>query len=140
MLTDTSTSAYQIQHLLGKENYQTWAVKITDILTDLQLEDYPKGQLLKRSSVVPPPITITIPDGTTTTITSSITVSTATASKWERKDRQALSAIRLRVTNGPLVYITNASSAKEAWDCVKDARASGWTEHQYHNSQWTQIQ
>ncbi|CAK5270962.1 unnamed protein product [Mycena citricolor] len=119
MSTDASTSAYRIQHLLGEENYQTWAVKITDILTDLQLDDYPKGRLLKPGSRVPPPITITNPDGTTTTITSSITVSTATASEWERKDRQALSAIRLRVTDGPLVYITNASSAKEAWDVLE---------------------
>jgi hypothetical protein len=43
MSSDVSTSAYRIQHLLGEENYQTWSVKITDILTDLGLDNYPRA-------------------------------------------------------------------------------------------------
>ncbi|KAJ7203447.1 hypothetical protein B0H12DRAFT_980181, partial [Mycena haematopus] len=68
-------SAYRIQHLLGEENYATWAVKMTDILTDQGLIEY----------------------------------------NWDRKDRQALSQIRLRVSDDPLVCITDATTSSAAW-------------------------
>ena len=95
-MSDASTSAYRIQHLQGEENYQTWAVKITDILSDLGLDDYAKGRIPKPNA----------PD------TDSAVI------EWSRKDRQALSAIRLRVADGPLVYITSALTSKAAWDTL----------------------
>ncbi|CAK5271388.1 unnamed protein product [Mycena citricolor] len=39
---------------------------------------------------------------------------------WEEKDRRALSAIRLRVADGPLIYITDAVTSKSAWDTLMD--------------------
>ncbi|KAK7027129.1 hypothetical protein R3P38DRAFT_3191448 [Favolaschia claudopus] len=36
-------------------------------------------------------------------------------SSWERKDRQALSAIRLRVADGPLVYISGATDSRHCY-------------------------
>jgi hypothetical protein len=95
-MSDATTSAYRIQHLIGEENYQTWSVKITDILTDLGLDDYPKGRISKPNSPDTDPAVI----------------------EWYKKDRQALSAIRLRVSDGPLVYITSSATSKEAWDTL----------------------
>ncbi|KAJ7211068.1 hypothetical protein B0H12DRAFT_1033521, partial [Mycena haematopus] len=84
-MSDSTTSAYRIQHLLGEENYATWAVKMTDILTDQGLIEY------------------------------------ATAiQNWDRKDRQALSQIRLRVSDDPLVYITDATTSSAAWKTLAD--------------------
>src|ERR1700678_2907261 len=42
----------------------------------------------------------------------------ASQSGWRKKDRLALSMIRLRVANKMLVYITSLISAKEAWDAL----------------------
>ncbi|KAJ6563998.1 hypothetical protein DFH08DRAFT_720898, partial [Mycena albidolilacea] len=84
-MSDVTTSAYRIQHLLGEENYPTWAVKLTDILTDQGLIDYAAAILA-----------------------------------WERKDRQALSQIRLRVSDDPLVYITDATTSSSAWRTLAD--------------------
>ncbi|KAJ7138257.1 hypothetical protein C8R44DRAFT_531271, partial [Mycena epipterygia] len=81
-------SAYRIQHLSGEENYSTWAVKLTDILTDQGLIDY----------------------GT----------QAAAIAEWDKKDRQALSQIRLRVSDDPLVYITNAKTSSAAWNTLAD--------------------
>ena len=92
-MSDATTSAYRIQHLTGEENYQTWSIKMTDILTDLDLDDYVKGRSQKPNE-------------------------SDAAIAWSKKDHQALSAIRLRVADGPLVYITNASTSKEAWDIL----------------------
>jgi hypothetical protein len=95
-MSDATTSAYRIQHLSGEENYQTWSVKVTDILTDLGLIDYPMGRIPKPSA----------PD------------TDATVVEWYKKDRQALSAIRLRVADGPLIYITTSPTSKDAWDIL----------------------
>jgi len=95
-MSDATTSAYRIQHLSGEENYQTWSVKVTDILTDLGLIDYPMGRIPKPSA----------PDNDSTVV------------EWYRKDRQALSAIRLRVADGPLIYITTSPTSKDAWDIL----------------------
>ncbi|KAJ7144023.1 hypothetical protein C8R44DRAFT_973763 [Mycena epipterygia] len=44
-MSNSTTSAYRIQYLLGKENYATWAVKMTDILTDQGLIEYVSGAI-----------------------------------------------------------------------------------------------
>ncbi|KAJ6550637.1 hypothetical protein DFH09DRAFT_925831, partial [Mycena vulgaris] len=87
-MSDSTTSAYQIQHLLGEDNYCTWSVKLMDILTDQGLVDY----------------------------------ATAIA-EWDSKDRKALSQICLRVADDPLVYITDATTSKAAWDTLADTYA-----------------
>ena len=38
---------------------------------------------------------------------------------WKKKDRMALSTIRLRVANKVLVYIVSLTMTKEAWDTLK---------------------
>ncbi|KAF5374058.1 hypothetical protein D9757_010721 [Collybiopsis confluens] len=75
-MSDSTTSAYRIQHLSGVENYSTWKIKMLDILTDMGLEDYALGA-------------ITRPNDATA------------AADWSKKDRQTLSAIRLRVGDEP---------------------------------------
>ena len=94
-MSDSTTSAYRIQHLSGVENYSTWKVKMLDILTDMGLEEYALGA------------------------TSPPNDPTAKAA-WDKKDRQTLSAIRLRVGDEPLVYISDASSAEMAWSTLSD--------------------
>jgi hypothetical protein len=43
---------------------------------------------------------------------------TASQSGWRKKDRLALSMIRLRVADKMLVYVTSSTSAKEVWDAL----------------------
>ena len=69
-MSDSTTSTYRIQHLSGVENHSTWKIKMLDILTDMGLEEYALG-------------TISRPNDPTAKAT------------WDKKDRQALSAIRL---------------------------------------------
>ncbi|CAK5284592.1 unnamed protein product [Mycena citricolor] len=96
MSSDAASSAYRIQHLTGEDNIQTWTVKMTDILTDMGLHGYPSGTIPKPA----------LPD------------SDATVIAWSEKDRRALSAIRLRVADGPLIYITDAKTSQAAWDTL----------------------
>ncbi|KAF5363236.1 hypothetical protein D9757_005853 [Collybiopsis confluens] len=94
-MSDAVTSAYRIQHLSGPENYPTWRTKMLDILTDLGLEEYVLG---------------------TNTEPNDASAKTS----WARKDRQALSAIRLRVGDEPLVYISDATSSASAWETLSE--------------------
>ncbi|KAJ3766065.1 hypothetical protein FB446DRAFT_601968, partial [Lentinula raphanica] len=88
-------SSYRIQHLTGVENYSTWKIKMLDILTDMGLEDYALGAITQPTD-------------------------TAAAADWTKKNRQTLSAIRLRVRDEPLIYISDASSASAAWTILSD--------------------
>jgi transposase InsO family protein len=137
-MTDSTTSAHRIQHLAGATDYPTWAARIIDILTDMQLDDYPSGRILKPGTAVPA-VVVTPFSGTGTGTSQQLSAAAAAAqpatptpaavstpaigaqsiADWERKDRQALSAIRLRVSDAPLVYITNAKTSKEAWDTLE---------------------
>jgi hypothetical protein len=95
-MTDTSThtNVYQIEPLAGAENYAVWKIKMMDILTGQDLWNYVDG-------------TTKLPEGETEQAT------------WRKKDRMALSAIRLRVADKMLVYVASAESAKDAWDSLK---------------------
>lgn len=97
-MSTESTSTYRIDPLRGADNYAVWKVKMTDILTDLSLIDY---------------ISATAP-----TLASDQS-KTTTIQNWTTKDRKALSTIRLRVADGPLVYIASAKTSKDAWETLK---------------------
>src|ERR1700761_6067985 len=109
-MSESSSSTYRIQHLLGEENYPTWSVKMTDILTDLQLIGYLDGTIAQPTHTLDSAGAIVDPNGT----------QAATITKWEQKDRQALSQIRLRVSDDPLVYITDAITSAAAWKTLSD--------------------
>ncbi|KAL4268976.1 hypothetical protein AB1N83_002396 [Pleurotus pulmonarius] len=71
--TDNSTtsSIYRIEPLKGLENYAVWKIKMTDMLTDMGIYEHAtKG----------------MPE--TTVLASDVEA-------WKKKDRQALSMIRL---------------------------------------------
>ena len=89
----TSTNAYQIDPLLGAENYSVWKVKMTDILTELGYWE--------------------IVDGTSQKPAEKL-------EDWIKNDRSALSAIRLRVADKMLVYVASAKSLNAAWKSLKD--------------------
>ncbi|KAL0958937.1 hypothetical protein HGRIS_014980 [Hohenbuehelia grisea] len=93
--TDTtgSSSIYRINPLKGSENYSVWKMKLIDILTDLGLIEYADG------TAKPPEQSAT----------------DAAKQEFTRKDRQALSTIRLRVADKLLVYIAGSTSANSAW-------------------------
>ena len=92
--TSTHTNVYRIEPLTGAENYAVWKIKMMDILTGQDLWEYI--------------------DGTTTLPTDE-----AQQPAWRKKDRMALSMIRLRVADKMLVYVASSTSAKEAWDTLK---------------------
>lgn len=109
-MSDSTTSAYRIQHLLGEENYATWAVKMTDILTDQGLIDYVSGVLPRPQHTLNTSGDIVDPQGTQAQVIQN----------WDRKDRLALSQIRLRVSDDPLIYITDATTSYSAWKTLAD--------------------
>lgn len=82
-MSDSTTSAYRIQHLLGEENYTTWAVKMTDILMDQGLIDYVLGDITRPVHTLNATGDIVDPQGTRAQEIQA----------WDRKDRQALSQI-----------------------------------------------
>jgi hypothetical protein len=100
-MSDSTTSAYRIQHLLGEENYTTWSVKMEDILTDQGLLDYVLGIISRPQHTRNADGDIVDPQGTQAQAIQA----------WDCKDRQALSQIRLRVSDDPLVYITDAKTS-----------------------------
>ena len=92
-MSDNAQSAYRIQYLTGEENYDIWAIRMKDILTDQELWDYVDGTEKK-------------PDDP------------ALAKVWTKKDNQALTQIRLRVMEVPLVWIRDANTSKDAWQAL----------------------
>lgn len=89
-----STSVYRIDPLKGPDHYPTWKIKMTDILTDLGLWEYVSGDLKAPTDA-------------------------DQLAAWKKKDRQALSTIRLRVADETIVYIASATTSKGAWDTLK---------------------
>lgn len=94
-MSDTSSSIYCIQQLTGVENYSTWKVKMLDILTDMGLYGYALGNVTRPADQALQP-------------------------DWDKKDRQALSAIRLQVGDDPLIYICDATTSSSAWTTLAD--------------------
>ena len=95
-MTESSshTNVYRIEPLTGAENYAVWKIKMMDILTGQDLWEYVEG-------------TITQPSDT------------AGKAAWKKKDRMALSTIRLRVADKMLVYVASSTTAREAWEALR---------------------
>ena len=92
--SSTHTNVYRIEPLTGAENYAVWKIKMMDILTGQDLWEYVEG-------------TITQPSDT------------AGKAAWKKKDRMALSTIRLRVADKMLVYVASLTTAREAWEALR---------------------
>ncbi|KAF8900530.1 hypothetical protein CPB85DRAFT_1201949, partial [Mucidula mucida] len=88
-------SVYRIDFLRGPENYPVWKIKMLDIMTDQSLNDY-----IAETAAAPSDASL--------------------VAAWKKSDRKALSTIRLRVSDNVLVYIANATSAKGAWDTLRN--------------------
>src|SRR6202522_145712 len=91
--TSTSTNVYRIEPLTRAENYAVWKIKMIDILTGQDLWEY-----VDETTILP--------------------TDTASQSGWRKKDRLALSMIRLRVADKMLVYVASLTSAREAWETL----------------------
>src|SRR5271155_5422974 len=92
-VTTGSTNVYRIEPLKGAENYAVWKIKMMDILTDQGLWDY---------------------------VTETAPTDPDLLSAWNKKDRTALSTIRLRIADKLLVYVASAKTAKAAWEALKN--------------------
>ena len=90
--TETSGS-YRIEPLKGAENYITWRVQISDILTDMGLWDYTSGASARPNT---------------------------SFEEWDKKDRKALTTIRLRVSNTMMTHVISAATSKEAFDALSN--------------------
>ncbi|KZV99858.1 hypothetical protein EXIGLDRAFT_831224 [Exidia glandulosa HHB12029] len=84
----------KIESLQGEHNYNAWRVQISDYLNELGLGGHIDG---------------------------STQLSTATdAAAWRKSDAKALRQIRMRVAKDIIVYVQDASTAKEAWDTLAE--------------------
>ncbi|KAF8182785.1 hypothetical protein K438DRAFT_1767220 [Mycena galopus ATCC 62051] len=83
---------------------------MTDILTDQGLIDYVSGSLPCPQHTFNATGDIVDPQGTQAQAIQA----------WDRKDRQALSQIRLHVSDDPLVYITDTTTSLCAWQTLAD--------------------
>ncbi|KAF8149777.1 hypothetical protein K438DRAFT_2085717 [Mycena galopus ATCC 62051] len=83
---------------------------MTDILTDQGLIDYVSGSLPRPQHTFNATGDIVDPQGTQAQAIQA----------WDCKDRQALSQIRLRVSDDPLVYITDTTTSLCAWQTLAD--------------------
>jgi hypothetical protein len=102
-----SSSSYKIKPLDGAATYPTWSIKLMDILTEAGLYEYVFGSKTYRP-VLAPQRTVTIPGNTPDAPTTTQTIPAVTEADiedWETKQRKALSTIRLRVGDAPMVYV-----------------------------------
>jgi hypothetical protein len=74
-MSDSTSSAYR-QHLSGEENYSTWAVKLTGILTDQGLIHYANGTIPQPQHTLTATGQIVDPQGTQATAIA----------EWDKKD------------------------------------------------------
>src|ERR1700761_6811915 len=95
-MSDNSVShRVTIEPLRGADNFQVWKIKMTDVLTDLSLDDY----------IIP---------------TAAEPADATAKAPWKKGDRKALATIRLRVADSVLVYIAGSKSAKTAWETLSN--------------------
>lgn len=84
----------KIESLQGEQNYNAWRVQMFDYLSEMGLGGHVDG---------------------------STQLSQATdAAAWRKSDAKALRQIRMRVARDIIVYVQDASSAKEAWDTLAE--------------------
>ncbi|CAK5269961.1 unnamed protein product [Mycena citricolor] len=93
----TDNSAYRIKPLENAESYSSWSTKMINILMDQDLDDYVIGSKQTQPTV------------------SSDTAGAVVMEGWKKKQRKALSAIRLRVGDGPMAYIQACTTGINAW-------------------------
>src|SRR5271156_1946662 len=103
--TTSSSHAYRIDPLLGAENYAVWKIKMTDILTDQGYMDIVDG-----SEPLP-------------TVEAQIKL-------WKKKDRAALSMIRLRIADKMLIYVASSTTITRGLGYNQtDVGTSGGSQH-----------
>ena len=93
--TSETSGTYRIDPLRGAENYITWRVQISDILMDMGLWEYASGEKARPSDE-------------------------ALIADWVKKDRKALTAIRLRVSNAMMAHVISAETSKDAFDTLSN--------------------
>lgn len=93
MSTYEGSGSYRIDPLRGADNYITWRVQISDILTDMGLLEYVNGEKPKSADKAMQP-------------------------DWIKKDRKALTVIRLRVSNDMMAHIVSVETSKDAFDSL----------------------
>ncbi len=95
---------------LTNDNYVTWKIQMWDILSDLDLIEH-----------VETPESKTEADGTVKATGGAIdmAVCNVRGKDFVKKDRSALTQIRLRVTGGVMTYISGAETAYAAWEALR---------------------
>lgn len=83
----------KIEPLQGERNYNAWRVQVLDVLNEYGLGGYVDGSTQR---------------------------SATNAADWRKNDAKALRQIRMRVAKDIVVYVQDASSAKEAWDTLAE--------------------
>lgn len=117
-----SSNVYRIEALKGAENYATWRVKMEDILTSLDLWDYARGVVAV--STTPTAQQVAQHTADTAAAVAAGTPPPAplatglTQDAWSKRDRAALTAIRLRVADAVIVYVSSAETSKVAWETL----------------------
>jgi transposase InsO family protein len=91
-MADTTTNSVRIEPLKGTDNIIVWSVRVKDLLRSQKLWKYVDG-------TAPKP-----------------TEGAADQTAWAENDQSALTLIRLRVTDAPLMHIASAEDSKTAWD------------------------
>lgn len=99
----TDALRFKIEALTGAENWQTWKVRLSDILNDADLWDYVSGELSCPS-----------PPSPNATAEAKAEIE-KTIKEWRSKDRRALTAIRLRVADKILIYVKAAQTSHDTW-------------------------
>ena len=92
-LTEYS-GTYRIESLKGADNYLAWRIQMSDILFAYEVWDHIEGMATTR------------PEDTTLALI------------WDKADRKALTAIRLRISAGMMTYVLSVTMAKAAWDAL----------------------
>lgn len=94
-MSDSISHRVSIEPLRGPENFPVWKIKMTDVLTDLSLEDY-----IEAGATAPNDATL--------------------QPAWKKADRKTLATIRLRVADSVLVYISGSKTALAAWETLSN--------------------
>src|ERR1700761_792903 len=95
-MSNDNTSSYRLPPLKGSDDYPSWKMYVTAMLTDANLEDH-----IDASYTVP---------------------SDATAlATWKKADKRALSAIQLRVAPDIVHHVVGETTALGAWQAIASA-------------------
>nr|GAT50129.1 predicted protein [Mycena chlorophos] len=90
----------KVKHLENAAGFSTWEVKLQDILTDNDYDEYVFGSKTTEPTITDPANADEV----------------KTHSDWRCAQVKALAIIRTRVGDSPMAYIRSAKTGKEAWD------------------------